>query len=224
MRTFTIGGKHISLYPSAAPGRPVLYLNLFADMGDAVRAALTQAGCPEHTLVVISALDWEHDMAPWDAPAAFRGGAPCTGGADEYLRLLTGAIVPRVEREIPGPVAWRGLAGYSLSGLFALYALCRCDLFSRAASMSGSLWFPGIRAYLFSHPLRQTPAHLYFSLGEKESCTRNPLLQPVRQNTEQIAAFYRSQGFDTALVFHPGNHTHHAVERTAAGIAWLLSR
>lgn len=37
-----------------------------------------------------------------------------------------------------------GIAGYSLAGLFALYALYKTDVFTRVASMSGSLWFPGI--------------------------------------------------------------------------------
>lgn len=40
------------------------------------------------------------------------GDTPCTGGADEYLELLTGEIIPRAEAQIAGDISWRGIAGY----------------------------------------------------------------------------------------------------------------
>lgn len=63
---------------------------------------------------------------------------PFTGGADNYLRLLTEEIIPAAEKEINGVPCWRGIAGYSLAGLFALYGIYQTDLFSRVGSMSGS--------------------------------------------------------------------------------------
>lgn len=163
-------------------------------------------------------------MVPWDSPSAFKNAEPCTGGADEYLRLLTEEIIPAAEKEINGVPRWRGIAGYSLAGLFALYAIYRTDLFSRVGSMSGSLWFPGMKEYIFSHEPKRWPDCMYFSLGDKESKTRNPVLRNVRQNTEEIHAFYRGKGIDTAFQLNPGNHYNQAVERTAAGLCWLLSR
>lgn len=149
---------------------------------------------------------------------------PCTGGADDYLRLLTEEIIPTAEKEIAGAPRWRGIAGYSLAGLFALYAIYQTDLFSCVGSMSGSLWFPGMKEYIFSHEPNLWPDCMYFSLGDKESKTRNPVLRNVRQNTEEIHAFYRGKGIDTAFQLNPGNHYNQAVERTAAGLCWLLSR
>ena len=128
------------------------------------------------------------------------------------------------EKEITGAPSWRGIVGYSLAGLFALYAIYRTDLFSRVGSMSGSLWFPGIKDYIFSHEPKRQPDHMYFSLGDKESKTRNPILRSVRQNTEEIQAFYQSRGIGTVFKLNPGNHYSHAAERTAAGIVWLLNR
>ena len=66
---------------------------------------------------------------------------------------------------MPGAPRWRGIAGYSLAGLFAVYALYRTDVFARAASVSGSLWFPGFREYVFSHTPLCRPDCVYFSLG-----------------------------------------------------------
>ena len=90
--------------------------------------------------------------------------------------------------------------------------------------MSGSLWFPGMKEYIFSHEPKSRPEHMYFSLGDKESKTRNSVLRSVRQNTEEIQAFYQSRGIDTVFELNPGNHYNHAAERTAAGIVWLLTR
>ena len=224
MYTFTTNGKTVSIFPSSEANAPIIYLNTFSGEGQKVYEAAQAAGCPPFTLVAISDLDWNHDMAPWDSPPTFKNADPCTGGADDYLQLLTEEIIPAAEKELGGVPRWRCIAGYSLAGLFALYAIYQTDLFSRVGSMSGSLWFPGMKEYILSHEPKRRPDHIYFSLGDKESKTRNPILRNVRQNTEEIQAFYQAKGIDTVFQLNPGNHYDHAAERTAAGIAWLLSR
>ena len=107
-------------------------------------------------------------MVPWDSPPAFKNSEPCTGGADNYLRFLTRDIIPTVEKEINGVPRWRGIAGYSLAGLFALYAIYQTNLFSRVGRTSDSLWFPGIKEYIFSLATKRLPDDMYFSLGDKE--------------------------------------------------------
>ena len=224
MRTFTTDNKTISIFPCSESESPVIYLNTFSGEGQKVYETAQATGCPPFTLVAISNLNWNHDMVPWGSPPAFKNAGPCTGGADEYLRLLTEEIVPTAEREISGVPQWRGIAGYSLAGLFALYAIYRTDLFSRVGSMSGSLWFPGMKEYIFSHEPKRWTDCMYFSLGDKESKTRNQVLRNIRQNTEEIHAFYRGKGIDTTFQLNPGNHYNQAVERTVDGLCWLLSR
>ena len=220
----TILGKSVSIIGSSKSGVPIIYLNTFSDEGQKVYETAQAVSCPPFTLVAISDLDWNHDMVPWDSPPAFKNADPCTGGADEYLRLLTEEIIPTAEKKITGVPRWRGIAGYSLAGLFALYSIYQTDVFSRVGSMSGSLWFPGMKEYIFSHEPKCRPDHMYFSLGDKESKTRNPVLKSVQQNTEEIRTFYHSKGVDTVLQMNPGNHYNHAAERTAAGIVWMLNR
>ena len=224
MYTFSIKGKTTSIFPSFEANAPIIYLNTFSNEGQKVYEATQADNCPLFTLVAISDLDWSHDMVPWDSPPVFKNSEPCTGGADDYLRLLTEEIIPTAEREISGVPRWRGIAGYSLAGLFALYAIYQTDLFSRVGSMSGSLWFTGIKEYIFSHKPKRLPDDMYFSLGDKESKTRNQVLRSVRQNTEEIQAFYQGKGVDTVFQLNSGNHYDHAAERTAAGLCWLLSR
>ena len=224
MQTLEIGGKSISVFSGANSDLPIIYPNTFSDEGQKVYETAQAADCPPFSLVAISDLEWNHDMAPWDSSPAFKNAEPCTGGADDYLRLLTEEIIPTAEKELAGVPFWRGIAGYSLAGLFALYAIYQTDLFSQVGSMSGSLWFPGMKEYIFSHEPKHQPDCVYFSLGDKESKTRNPVLRNVRQNTEEIQAFYQDNGIDTVFQLNPGNHYDHAAERTAAGIAWMLSR
>ena len=224
MYTFTINEKTVSIFPSLEANAPIIYLNAFFGEEQKVYEAAQAAGCPPFTLVAITDLDWNHDMAPWDSPAAFKKGEPFTGGADDYLRLLVEEIIPRAEKELAGPPAWRGIAGYSLAGLFALYSIYRTDVFSRVGCMSGSLWFPGFKEYVFSHEPKRWPDCIYFSLGDKEAKTRNPLLKIVHENTEAIRNFYQGRGIDTVFQSNPGNHFVQGIERTIAGIQWLLSR
>lgn len=221
---FIIDDKKVMVYPSVDSDRPVVYLNTFAEEGVHVYKELYDAICPDFTLVAISGLEWDHDMAPWDIPPISKGDTPCTGGADEYLQLLTKKIVPKAEEFVQGCVLWRGLAGYSLAGLFALYSVYQTGLFSRIASMSGSLWFPGFKEYVFSHEMKSRPEHLYLSLGDRECKTRNPYLKTVQEHTEEMKTFYMEKGIDTVLQLNPGNHFKDTVQRTAAGIAWILGR
>ena len=220
----TMETKTVSVFPTTFPDAPVIYLNTYSDEGKQVFDAAQATGCPPFTLVTVSDLAWNHDMAPWDSPAAFKKGAPFTGGADDYLRQLVEEIIPEAEKELPGPPAWRGIAGYSLAGLFALYAVYQTDVFSRVGCMSGSLWFPGFKEYIFSHEPKRRPDCIYFSLGDREDKTRNPALKTVQENTEEIQTFYQNKGIDTVFQLNPGNHFVQGIERTAAGIQWLLNR
>ena len=224
MQTTKINRKTIDIFSESKPNTPIIYLNTFSGEGQKVYEAVQAAGCPPFTLVAISDLDWNHDMAPWDSPPTFKNAAPCTGGADDYLRLLAEEIIPTAEKELGSVPRWRGIAGYSLAGLFALYAIYQTELFARAGSMSGSLWFPGMKEYIFSHAPKRWPDCIYFSLGDKESKTKNPILRTVQENTEEICAYYQRRGIDTVFRLNPGNHFVQSVERTAAGIVWMLSR
>lgn len=223
MIRFTVGGKAVTVFPSTAHSAPVIYLNTFADEGEHVQKALQDAGGAPCTLVTVSISAWEHDMSPWAIPPISKNAAPCTGGADEHLRLLTEAILPKAERTLSGEPVWRGLAGYSLAGLFAVYALYKTDLFARAASVSGSLWYPDFLEYARTQEMKRTPERLYFSLGDREQNTRNPYLKTVQENTQALEAFYRSRGIRTIFQSNPGNHYANSAMRTAAGLLWLLT-
>lgn len=224
MTSFIIEQKRVDVFASAKPDSPAVYLNTCGHEGEAVFQHLRENGCPDFSLIAAGNLEWNRDMVPWDIPPISDKDTPCTGGADDYLKLLLNRILPEAERALPGVPSWRGIAGYSLAGLFAVYALYQTDAFSRIASVSGSLWFPGIKNYIFSHAPKRKPDCMYFSLGDRECRTRNPFLRCVQKNTQEIQDFYNRQKIDTVFQLNPGNHFKDGVLRTAAGLEWILRR
>lgn len=222
-QTFNTDNKKITLYPALAENKPVIYLTTYNDDGGEVYDELQKQGCPDFTLVTISGLNWEAELSPWAAGGLFKYSEMFTGGADAYLQFLTQQVLPHAEAGLNG-ILWRGLAGYSLAGLFTVYAMYKTDLFSRAASMSGSLWYPGFKDFALKNTLRIAPQHLYFSLGDKEARARNQYLKTVQQCTEELAAHYRSLGINTCYELNPGGHYRNIISRSAAGIKWLLTQ
>ena len=97
--TITVGNKEITVYhdPEVSESVPIVYLNAGDNGGTAVWEACRALGCPAFTLAVISGLQWNHDLTPWPMPPIWKNDAPYTGGADDYLALLTGEIIPAVE-------------------------------------------------------------------------------------------------------------------------------
>lgn len=221
---FIMDTKQIDVYPSRAPNSPIIYLNTFLEEGDGIYKILSKMGCEKFTLVAVSSLDWDNDMSPWDIPPIAKGDTPCTGGADEYLGFLINKILPKVEGYIQGGISWRAITGYSLAGLFAVYSMYRTNVFARAASISGSLWFPDFKEYVFLHEMMVRPDCIYLSLGDMECKTKNPYLKTVQENTQTIYDFYKSKGIDTMFQLNKGNHFKNIAERTALGIKWILEK
>ena len=130
MNSFSVEQKRVDIFESAVPNKPVIYLNTYGREGEQIFQYLTDIGCQDFSLVAVSKLEWNHDMVPWDIPPIFKNGASYTSGADEYLRLLINQIIPKAESLLQGTPAWRGIAGYSLAGLFAREKPCRYLLFA----------------------------------------------------------------------------------------------
>ena len=225
MRKDIIADKLITLYTTLRPDRPLVVLNTHSGDGVGVWEELSKmvdaAGYCDSgiNLLVVNGLDWNCDMTPWPCQPLYKSGEPFGGGADEYLEVLVSEIIPCAKAHICGEPSKTCIAGYSLAGLFALYAAYRCDAFDRAASMSGSLWFPGFMEFAKEHDMKKAPEKIYLSLGDKEAKTRNLLMQKVQENTEALAEYYVRQGIDVDFEMNPGNHFRDVDLRCAKGIA-----
>ena len=219
---YTVEGKEATLYRADSKDSPLVVLNNYSGDAGPVMRALKEMSCPDLNLLCIGNLDWNHDMTPWPCPPLSPKDTPCTGGADDYLQLLISEIMPKAKELVRGVPSHIGLAGYSLAGLFALYACYHCDVFDRVASMSGSLWFPDFKEYVFQHSMKKIPDRIYLSLGDTEAKTKNLTLKTVQKNTEEIFKHYKGLGLNVAWELNPGNHFKNAASRSAKGIMAIL--
>ena len=223
MKQMEAGGKLVTLYGavSSAESCPVVFLNTVMDEGEKVYTACRKLGAPPFVLAAVSRVNWSDDMTPWPTEAVAKWESRCGGMADLYLSKLENEIVPAVCDALPFSPSGLYLAGYSLGGLFAIYALWNTPLFTRAASASGSLWYPDIAEYCCSREPAGRPDRVYLSLGSKETKGRGRTAS-LRSNTEAVAARLRSLGADVTFEENPGGHTHEADRRMAKAILALL--
>lgn len=203
---------------------PVIYLNVFQGDGAEVWDACRELDCPPFVLAAIGGLDWNRELSPWPCDGTVRDAEPFAGGASTYLHELLNETVPQVESSLNMSPTWRGIAGYSLAGLFALWSLWQTDAFDRATSASGSLWFPGFIDRAAAAPLAGSPQAVYLSLGKKETKTPNRMMRHVLDDTRAMESLLRERGVDTTFELNPGNHFAETDLRMARGIAWLLGR
>lgn len=194
-------------------GAPVVYLHMGADEGAALAERIGDLGW---TLVAVNC-DWNRDLTPWPAKAVFRGGGDFGGGARAHLERLTESVLPQAEAGLT-PAA-RYLAGYSLAGLFAAWAAARTDAFDGIASVSGSMWYPGFAASV--EEARPRAKLAYFSVGDRESLSRNPAFHTLEEDTERVRARFAACGARTVFQRNPGGHFQDPAGRMERAIRWL---
>ena len=217
-----IANKEITIYPASNTGSPLVILNSFGDEGAAVHEELRKMKTADFALASIKITDWNSDLSPWAILLVYKNDEPFTGGADAYLETLTEEIIPAIIGEIGSEPAYIALAGYSLAGLFAVYAMYRTDRFARIASASGSMWYPGFVEFAKLYEPAALPEKMYLSLGDREARTRNRVMAKVEQNTGALYDYYKSLGVEAVFEMNPGNHFQDAAQRMAKGIVWLV--
>lgn len=190
-------------------------------IGEAPGESLTTLCAGRCSLLSCPDADWNRDLSPWPAPALRQGGEAFSGGADTYLARIAAELLQREEALGLQP-RWRGIAGYSLAGLFSLYALTKCELFHRAASVSGSLWYEGWTDYLAASPAG-AGKRIYLSLGSKEAKSGNVRMRSVADCTKRTAELLESRGAAVIHVINPGGHFTDPEGRMAKAVEWLLN-
>lgn len=215
--------KQITVHSEHTEGAPVIYLPVVIGDGGEVYNRCLELDCPPFTLVAIGGLDWNRELSPWACDGTVRDAKPFGGQASGFLDELLNRIIPKVELSLPQPPAWRGIAGYSLAGLFSLWALWQTDAFDRAASASGSLWFPGFIDYAHEHTMPNTSGAVYLSLGKKETKTPNRMMRHVLDDTRAMEELLIERGIPTTMELNPGNHFAQTDLRMARGIHWILT-
>ena len=201
----------------------VIILNTYDEDGISI---WKETNTNNYFLVTISNIDWNNDMSPWYMNKLYQSEDDYLGKADEYLNLLTNSIIPTItniiNNELHKEITEYIIAGYSLAGLFALYSIYKTNIFNKVISCSGSLWYPNFTNYVKENNYLNKPKKIYFSLGNKESNTKNELLKAVKDKTIELVDHYKNIGIDTIYEENIGNHFQDVTKRIAKGINWIL--
>ena len=243
-RKTIISGLSIHTQMSSVAGAPIVYL-----LGDVADNSPIQV--PEGVSLVNVGVDlWEKNFSPWCAPRVFAKGPNFGNGAQKTLDTLINQVIPWTESELAESPAYRVLVGYSLAGLFSLWAGvsqqvargCQPDnvssqpgpssqsdavptsTFQRIGAVSGSFWFPGLLDYVDQQLSGGAVGltHAYLSLGDREARTPNPQIMHVRENAEFLASKLESAGIISTFELNRGNHFQNVEGRMQKALDWLV--
>lgn len=163
-------------------------------------------------LLAIKIDKWNDQLSPWPAPALF-GKDNFGEGAKDTLEEILSLCADKDKTYIIG--------GYSLAGLFALWAAYQTDVFHAVAAASPSIWFLGFVDYMKNSEIKADK--IYLSLGDKEEKTRNPVMASVGDCIREANVLLQKKGITTVLEWNQGNHFKDSDIRTAKAFAWVLN-
>ncbi len=173
---------------------------------DSLSSTVPQISSPSPFRVVAYVVpDWNSCLTPWPATVGSRS---FCGRASDTLSFVLSSLPP---------ASRYFLGGYSLAGLFSLWASCETSVFSGVAAVSPSVWYPGFVDYYCSSSV--LASSVYLSLGDKESRTRDPVMATVADCIDACYSHVASHG---VLEWNKGGHFNCPSERMAKGFSWLL--
>ena len=151
-----------------------------------------------------------------------------TGKADLFYKVLVEEIIPKYESEYEINPISKTLAGHSLSGYFACYALfdhhTEIEQFDNFLCASPSLWYGD--AYIFNSLQKNADnsnaltAKLYITVGESEGVTMNTHFEAMESKLYE----YSIEGLNYKMLRL--NHTNHAnspLKSFEGGFKYLLN-
>ena len=166
----------------------------------------------EFLLIAFKANNWNKDLSPYKAPAVF-GKDDFGNGASNTLKEILDTCNDLNKTYVIG--------GYSLAGLFAIWAACNTHLFKGVVGASPSLWFPNFINYMKENNINTD--HVYLSLGDKEEKTKNPVMSKVGICIKEAYEILKNNNIDVTFEWNEGNHFKDADIRTAKGFAWVIN-
>ena len=182
--------------------------------------AIAQGSAHSFLFAAVPVKSWNDELSPWEAPAMW-GKDSFGGNAADTLRFLTEQVIPTLKQQFALPENVRIiLGGYSLAGLFALWASTQTALFSGVAAASPSVWFPGWMEFEQQHPIQAQ--RIYLSLGDKEEHTKNAVMAVVGDNIRTLHSRLTECGADCTLEWNSGGHFKDADLRTAKAFQWVM--
>ena len=224
IQNFTANGFPIQLYDCNLSKAPIIYM-LAHQIDPTLLSLLQEKPLSPFSLacIEISESQWNTLLAPWDTPKNFPKYLRCQGGAKDFLKTLIENIVPQIQAHLSHPCGLQTIAGYSLAGLFSVFAMCQWDQVAGVCAVSGSFWYPDFQAWFLEHIPTHLPRCVYFSTSEKEWDSKNSRLSSLKFTLETMEKSLAQKGVKTICQINSGNHFQNATLRLATGIEWMLN-
>ncbi len=217
-----IGGKVCRFFESGLPSVILLQPSArheTSTLGAEAEQIAALSSVP-FVLVAFDVDDWMVDLMPWpDKNISRHQDAGKRGQSTLEYVLLT--LLPEI-RTIYGPLPVI-FGGYSLGGLFALWASSQTDTFTAVAAASPSVWIEGWIPYADTHPVMASS--VYLSLGKEEEHVKNRAIKKVGDCLRKEYDLLKSQLGEShcTLVWEEGNHFTDNEGRLARAFAWITS-
>ena len=151
-------------------------------------------------MIAVFIHDWQGELSPWVAPAIF--------GKHDFAgnnQIETNQLY---------------LCGYSLAGLFSLWASSQTNLFKKIAAVSPSVWYLNFVEYMQQNPIQTR--EVYMSLGDKEANAKNKVMATVKDCFDAVIQILQKQDIALTYEYNPGNHFQDVELRMTKGIQQLL--
>lgn len=170
-------------------------------------------------IVFFDTVEWAKALMPWQDEAVSRN--------EEVGRYASNTLEYIIESLIPWLHERFGklpciIGGYSLGGLFALWAARQSAAFCAVAAASPSLWIKGWADFADNRSLNAQLA--YVSLGDREEHCRNQRMARIGDcvRHEHLTLANQIGSSATTLEWNSGGHFGEEAERTAKAFAWCI--
>ncbi len=170
-------------------------------------------------IVFFDTVEWAKALMPWQDEVVSRN-EEVGMHAQDTLVYIEESLVPWLhERFGKLPCI---IGGYSLGGLFALWAARQSAAFCAVAAASPSLWIKGWADFADNSSLNAQLA--YVSLGDREEHCRNQCMARIGDcvRHEHLTLTEQIGTTATTLEWNNGGHFGEEAERTAKAFAWCI--
>ena len=180
---------------------------------------IEKAACRGFAMAAFDTGDWARALMPWRDTAVSRDGQVGLHARDTLL-FVEHDLLPWLRSRYGNLPCVIG--GYSLGGLFALWAASESAAFDGVAAASPSLWIDGWADYAEGHPVKAR--HVYMSLGDREEHCRNQRMKRIGDCVRLEHELLGKQlgNSSTTLEWNHGGHFGEEAERTARAFEWCI--
>ncbi len=219
MRVTIISGINCHIIINGAD-LPTIYWGEMENRTEAMEKVLALCEDVKCNYVVFEVQDWNSAFSPWEFELNKK--QFFSGGGRNTLEWLMNECIPHCEQEY-GFIGKRIICGYSLAGLFSLWAFYESQIFSGVISCSSSMWFGNWISYAESHSAPHDSS-VYLSLGNREEKTKNPVMATVGDCTRmQYELVCNNKNVSRHILeWNEGGHFNEPEKRIAKGIKWTI--